>query len=575
MFNDRMNKVKTAFAERAIYKDMMNDQGVVIAEDQSFARGAEPVQEKRNRSSIKEGEMLVQRKAIPNEYFVGSVTRNPFTGLVFLEKIERTFDFTIVDLFDRDYVMGSPEDLSCDMYLFRPQPLGYRSWVYHQIIMLQELALRGMKNLGGMEYVEMLRFDLLKVAFAYDLIDENTGAFGRYSPFQPASVAMLLMSLTVDIPLMFLAFYLFLINFAVTKYTNHPKLFRWHRFLSFPLRAPVTIAVTAHLGQIGTYAELGKWIPLMSILLAWLILVGDHTMGDASNITAFSLEKRFEIQRVLPGGVYLCEVLGGEENVPRSAQDEVSPELVGAKYLGISQTKMRNCVLLVDVQGLICELKAITLDQWRMHRSHGTDLMSAFSTRTFSNLRPDGEFFQKDGSFRNLYEIMGLRDDGSYLDDTMNQQRRSFLGRRGTYQLPAPPVGAPGGPENDVPAPPTDAPPVLGPSLSYVVDRQNTKVVERDRKSVETDGSDVKWGPIDSMMTGARASTVSKMHKYDSVKSGASRSSVKKQASRPQSAPAGPSSERSKPSHLLMGSGDSKRPQSAATSRKRGSTINE
>lgn len=560
LMNDKLNSVKTAFAERAIYRDMMTEQGVVLPEDKSFSRGAEPVQEKRNRSSIADGEMLIQRKAIPNEYFVGAMTRNPFTGVVFLEKIENTFDFTIVDLFDRDYVMGSPENLSSDQYLFRPHVLGYRSWVYHQIILLQELALRGMKNLGGVEYADMVRADLLKAALSYDLIDENTGAFGRYSPFQPASIAMLLMSLTVDIPLMVLAFYLFMINFAITKYTNHPKLFRWHRFLSFPLRLPVTIAVTAHLGQINVYAEQGKWIPLMSIILAWLILMGDHTMGDFANISAFSLEKRFHVQRVLPGGVYLCEVLGGEivENVPRNAQDEINPDIVGANYLGISDKKLRNCVLLVDVQGLICELKGVTLEMWRQHYSTGRQIMSSFSTRTFSNLRPDGEFFQKDGSFRNLYEIMGLRDDGTYMDETMNQQRRSFLGRRGTYQVTAPPVGAPGGPAT-LPSPPSDAPPDMGTSLSYVADQhRETQAKVNPRQSLASDDDQQRFDPTMSMMTGARPSTVSKMNKYSSM-------NVAK--ARPMSAPAGQSSERSKTTRLSSGS--ERRPQSAVTSRRR------
>lgn len=526
---DKMSGVKSAFAERAVYKDMMKAEGVEIEEDKSFNRGAEPVRERRNRSSIAGGNILVQRKAILKEYFIGAVSRNPFTGLVYLSKVEHSFDFTIVDLFDRDYVMGSPESLSSDMYLFRPVPLAYRTWVYHKIIWLQEMALRDMNVYGAQEYAGLVKADLLKVALAFNLIDENTNAFGRYSPFQPASIAMVLMCFTVDIPLMIWAFYLFMVTFAATTYANHPKLFRWHRFLSFPFRLPVTIVVTAHLGQISVYASQGKWVSVASILLAWLILMGDHTMGDLANLSAFGVEKGFEIERILPGGVYLCSTKGGDsvaENMPRSAIDEINPDLVGADYLGISKKMLRNCILVVDVQGILCELKPCSLAQWREHMRLGRHILSCFSTRTFSNLRPDGDFFQKDGTFRNLYEIMGLRNDGTFMEENVNDRRRSFLGRRGTYQVTAP-LGVPGEPSS-VPPPPTEPPP----SLSHTAEKAQVPKAQLPHK--------------------------------DNL-SEASGDHQPRRGSRPQSAPVGQASRTSTKNPT---SGGAERPQSAVTTRR-------
>lgn len=484
--DDKLNQVKSAFAERAVYKDYMKGDGVDIEEDKSFNRGAEPVKLKRNRSSIVAGDMLIERHAIPKEYFVGAITRNPFAGTVYLDRAAHGFDFSYVDLFDRDFVMGSPEQLGSDIYLFRPVPLGYRSWIYHQMIYLQEMHLSGKSQFGSKQYAELVKADLLKAALAFALIDDNTSAYGRYSPFQVASVAMLFICLTVDIPMMFAAAFLFFATFACTINCNHPHLFKWHRLISLPARFPITIAVAAKMGDIGIYAQQGKWIPVATIILAFLMFLADHTLGDIASLTAFAMEKKFEIQRILPGGVYLCSVSGGEavqdaRGRGGNPNEEINPDIVGADYLGISKRELQESVLLVDIQGILCELKPCTLEHWREQYRYGRHVHHCFSSRTFSNLRPDGEFFQKDGTFRNLYEIMGLKNDGSFIDENAGNHRRSFLGRRGTYQVTAPMGGFPG----VGPAPPTEDPPNLNQSsLSYAAEDHKRKTRMMMKKDV-------------------------------------------------------------------------------------------
>merc|ERR1719473_879718 len=75
----KLTQVKSAFAERAAYKDILKQDGLQIEEDKNAHKGAAPVLEQRNRSSIKAGEILVQRQPIPVEYFIGAVARNPFS----------------------------------------------------------------------------------------------------------------------------------------------------------------------------------------------------------------------------------------------------------------------------------------------------------------------------------------------------------------------------------------------------------------------------------------------------------------------------------------------------------------
>lgn len=551
LYGEKFDKVKSAFAERAVYKDYLKQDGIHIDEDKSMNRSAEAVQVSRNRSSIRHGEILLERKPIPKEYFIGTVSRNPFAGTVYLHRCDNQFDFTHVDLFDRDYLMASPDTLSKDEYLFRPFPLGNRSWVYHEIIRLQECALRGEANhFGARKYAELVKIDILKTALALPLVDDNTSAYGRYSPFQPASVAMLLICLTVEIPLMFAAFALFIATFICTTFCNHPDLFRWHRFWSFPARFPVFIAVAGKLGDLNVYAAQGRWIPLLGVIVAFLILLFDHILGDFMSVTAFSLERHLEIQRTLPGGVYLCKVLGGEAvtAVPRGDDDEINPDIVGAQYLGITKKELAGCVLIVDIQGLLCELKPCSSAHWREQYRYSRNVLRMYSTRTFSNLRPDGEFFNENGTHRNLYEIMGLNNDGSIKEHSGSDNRKSFLGRRGTYQVSTLPKGAPPGRDGTDPPPPPDAPP---PAMNY-----REAAIPPDLDEFRPTKQSEQYGSQDEEIVRDRSS-------FMSMPSNAS--------TRPQSAPAGHGS---KQATRQPKSGGGQRPQSAATLRQPQSPTN-
>merc|ERR1712139_724671 len=77
------------------------------------------------------------------------------------------------------------------------------------------------------------------------------------------------------------------------------------------------------------------------------------------------------------------------------------------------------------------------------------------------------------------FRKMGL--SGSFIDENAGNHRRSFLGRRGTYQVTAPMGGFPG----VGPAPPTEDPPNLNQSsLSYAAEDHKRKTRMMMKKDV-------------------------------------------------------------------------------------------
>jgi len=419
--------------------------------------GHEAVSVRRNRSSIQAGNILLERVAIPADYFQGHIERNPFTGRVVMTNLLPQYNFTHVDLFDRDYVLARPDEMGRDSYLYQAEALGYRTWVLQSWHNIQQEGLRGgdvsTTGHGDLDILEMTKADMQTKALGFSLIDENGSAFGRYSPFTVGSAVMLLICLTIDIPLMFAAMVLFLMTFLVTTKTNTPTLFRFHRVISAPVRWPITLVVAARLSQISVYAAEGKWVSIAALILAFLLLLADFVFGDVANASAFTAEHKFKILRTLPGNVFICKKAGGTEDsmtdIPMGDNVEtgVDESIAGLTHLGFHPRDLKGTVILADVQGLICRLHACSPMHWREHLRYARQQLPVFSTRTFNNVRPTGEFFLEDGKPRNLFEILGLNSDGSANQSQDKQSghfgRQSLLGRRATYMVVAHPEGIP------------------------------------------------------------------------------------------------------------------------------------
>jgi hypothetical protein len=311
----------------------------------------------------------------------------------------------------------------------------------------------------------MTKADMQTKALGFSLIDENGSAFGRYSPFTVGSAVLLLICMTVDVPLMFASIFLFLFTFVVTTKTNNPKFFRFHRLLSAPVRWPITLVVASRLSHIAIYAASGKWVPIAALILAFLLLIADFILGDVANASAFTAEHKFKILRTLPGNVWICKKMGGTEDtmtdipIGDAAEAGVDEAIAGLNHLGHHPNMLRGTVILADIQGLICKLHACSPMHWREHLKYGRQQIPIFSTRTFNNIRPTGEFFLEDGKPRNLFEILGLNSDGSANASKDKPSgalgRQSLLGRRNTYMVVAHPEGIN---QEDMITPPASAP---------------------------------------------------------------------------------------------------------------------
>lgn len=126
-------------------------------------------------------------------------------------------------------------------------------------------------------------------------------------------------------------------------------------------------------------------------------------------------------------------------------------------HLGFHPKDLKGSCIIADIQGMICQLHPCSPMHWREHLRYGRQQLPVFSTRTFNNIRPTGEFFLEDGKPRNLFEILGLNSDGSasQSQDKASGQfgRQSLLGRRNTYMVTAHPEGI-----QDLQEPPGSAP---------------------------------------------------------------------------------------------------------------------
>lgn len=431
--------------------------------------GHEAVQTRRNRSSIRPGSILLERVAIPTDYFQGHVSRNPFTGKVQMRNLHPQYDFTHVDLFDRDFVLAQPDEMGRDSYVYQAEALGYRTWILQSWASMQSEGLQGGKFTAGdgnLDILEMTKTDMQEKALSFSMIDQNGSAFGRYSPFTVISAVLLLICMTVDIPLMATTIFLFVFLFLVTTQTNGPALFRFHRLISAPIRIPVTLVVAARLSSIAVYAAEGKWVPIGALILAFLVLLADFIFGDLANASAFTAEKRYKILRSLPGNVWICKAVGGTEDtmgdvpIGSGAEDGVDEAIAGITHLGLHPRELKGTCIICDVQGLFVKLHACSPMHWREHLRYGRQQIPIFSTRTFNNVRPTGEFFMEDGKPRNLFEILGLNSDGSANQSSDKASgmrgRQSIMGRRGTYMVTSNPEGIPQ--EMGVPKPPPGVP---------------------------------------------------------------------------------------------------------------------
>eukprot|EP00434_Breviolum_minutum_P024157 symbB.v1.2.021326.t1/scaffold1838.1/size108694/6 len=106
-------------------------------------------------------------------HFFNCTTRNSVTGRIVMKEDRYIPGFVLVDLFGRRRLIGNPEQIMEDHYIFRPHVLSHRTWIYHKYAKdPRRLAqVNGKDSMNGM----------IKKILSIECIDVDVNT-GRHSP---------------------------------------------------------------------------------------------------------------------------------------------------------------------------------------------------------------------------------------------------------------------------------------------------------------------------------------------------------------------------------------------------------
>lgn len=279
---------------------------------------------------------------------LGHCQRSPVTGLIYLQEVEKCRDFTMVDLWTRDQIVGLPEELAKDRHLFWAVPLKRRTWIYHEIYRHSERRW----SLGK-------KVDAVKRALSEKCLDANMNN-GDRSPvmwFAPTLPLMLLASDTLAFVLGFILLFLCHLISIVTN--NH-----WTYWLTRTLSLPFRIGFVAVLFIRLNAAVSVDFLVICGFLAPILIFAGDIVMGDLQSLLCLKLTCSYKILRELPNQVFVCQRIGdnerahgrvGDDVITRGNRHGLCEEITGVAYdtEGASKVKV---TLIANVQGVLVEL---------------------------------------------------------------------------------------------------------------------------------------------------------------------------------------------------------------------------
>eukprot|EP00747_Dinoflagellata_sp_TGD_P163901 gnl/TRDRNA2_/TRDRNA2_183110_c0_seq1.p1 gnl/TRDRNA2_/TRDRNA2_183110_c0~~gnl/TRDRNA2_/TRDRNA2_183110_c0_seq1.p1 ORF type:complete len:432 (-),score=43.74 gnl/TRDRNA2_/TRDRNA2_183110_c0_seq1:104-1399(-) len=281
---------------------------------------------------------------------LGHLFRNPITGFTYLKGGRAKLnDFTLVDLFTRPGVTGYPSDLQDDRFLFRPIPMAYRTWAYHDFF----LKSRMMADSGAEPDA------MLKYALNSSCIDAPVAA-GRWSPVVAYVYLLPGVCLAGEIIVIAVGILVMSICLILSHVMNSPETYLWVRPCTLLLRIVYMILLVAYVLPSGTpasaFAILGY---LWGIGCCWYDLLG----GDLNLLIQMRLSCTYEILSPLPGRVFICRRLGAA-----GSEEMYGPRMgVSETITGVSDGVWRNSktlTLIADLEGIIVELMPVRTMEW-------------------------------------------------------------------------------------------------------------------------------------------------------------------------------------------------------------------
>lgn len=288
--------------------------------------------------------------------FIGKVFRDPMSAKVKLVYDgHNRFDFHAVDLWTRPTVEGSIEKLKKDRYLFKPVPLLYRTWMYHE-------SYRHHKNIDASADDTGVIREILN----FSAVDADLAA-GRWSPLVALVPASFFCALTCDELSVGAAVVLTWIMQRAGMILNSPERYKELRFwLLIPRLAWIAFVIWRAISWVP------QAVPLNIIGLAGTLIfcMLDFYYGDKETMAKFRLSCQYEVIKVLPNRVFVCRRVGAADLEQLfGSRGHVHQNVTGIGQWG------KDMVLIAEIMGCIFELRPFNQKDWNLliQQSEGDD----------------------------------------------------------------------------------------------------------------------------------------------------------------------------------------------------------
>jgi len=271
---------------------------------------------------------------------MGKVFRSSLTGEIRMENPLEFPDYTLVDLWTRFKVSGNISQFNADEYLFKPVPLRYRTWIYHQWYIQRRVNTDAVSGIG-----------MIQAVLAEKCIDAPISA-GRWSPLLCHVPAVLGFCMTGDIVLILPGLCLISLQY-LTVASNIPEVYRFSRLLMLPVRLVL-------MGILFWRFQVEGPLSLLGLLIGVFAFVIDFGFGDfGGNVLGYRFTCSYDIVKSLPNRVFICRRNGASQYEESFGKRGQVPECVS----GMGSWD-RTYVLIADIHGLLMELRPVKLEEW-------------------------------------------------------------------------------------------------------------------------------------------------------------------------------------------------------------------
>lgn len=306
----------------------------------------EEAQEQRQRMQVlhEDGfplKLKFEKKNLVSGMLMGKCRRSPMTGEIVLEKAPSFPNFQVVDLAGRELLPRSRHLLEEDIYLFKPIPLMYRTWLYQRYFLKPEGFGRG----RDMDYIVRQALG----CFCLDLLMWD----GRWSPVMMYAFIMFLSALTCSSLIITSACGAGLVSCAISVLSNSPKVYRLERWLSLPFRFAFFVYIFIVFPTESTLEVAGTILVILLVLL-------EFWAGDCSFFSTYRFHCSYKLIRCVGGRVFVCEREGakGLNSQLGREPDRVAPEISKLpKWTALNH-------LIAEMEGLMVELRPMTAEDW-------------------------------------------------------------------------------------------------------------------------------------------------------------------------------------------------------------------